>query len=61
MGEAGPGACAGFLVGGTGDCLLVGGAQSCPSGGQGHVKLFVYRGGCELSMALGSLSADGWG
>ena len=33
VGEAGPGACAGFLVGGPGACTLVGGAGSCPSGG----------------------------
>ena len=37
-GEIGPGACVGFLVGGTGACALVGGAWSCLSGGQGHVK-----------------------
>ena len=43
VGEVGPGACAGFLVGGTGACLLVGGAGSCPSGGQGRVKGCVYR------------------
>ena len=41
--EFGPGACAGFLVGGTGACPLVGGAGFCPSGGQGHVKGCVLR------------------
>ena len=43
MGEVGPGACVGFLVGETGTCTLVGGAGSCPSGGQGCVKWCVYR------------------
>ena len=38
MGEVGPGACAGFLVGKTGVCPLVGTAESCPSDGQDHVK-----------------------
>ena len=42
MGEVGPGACARFLVGGSGSCPLVGEAVSCPSGGKGHVK------GCAL-------------
>ena len=41
VGEVGPGACAGFLVGWTGACPLVGGAGSCPSGEQGHVKGYV--------------------
>ena len=38
LGEVDPGACAGFLVGGTSACPLVGGAGSCPSGRQGHVE-----------------------
>ena len=59
MGEFGPGACAGFLVGGTGACVLVGGAESFPSDGQGHVK-WCFGGVCELSMTLGSLSAYWW-
>ena len=42
MGEFGPGACASFLVGGTGACPLVGGTGSCHSDGQGHVKGCVY-------------------
>lgn len=40
----------GFLVGGTGACTLVGGAGSCPSGEQLHVKGF--RGSCGLSAAF---------
>ena len=43
VGVIGPEACAGFLVGGTGACLLVGGAGSCPSGGQSCVTRCVYR------------------
>ena len=38
MGEAGSVACVGFLVEGTGACVLVGGAVSCPSGGQGCIR-----------------------
>ena len=34
LGEVGPVACTGFLVGGTGTCALVGGAGSFLSGGQ---------------------------
>ena len=60
MGEVYPEACGGFLEGGTGDCSLVGRAGSCPSGGQDHVKECVYRLCCELSVASGTLSADGW-
>ena len=51
MGKVGSGACVGFLVEGTGACVLVGGAAS------GSVFWDV----CELSMILGSLSANGWG
>ena len=36
--EAGQGACAGFLVGVTDTCPLLGGSGSCPSGGQGCVR-----------------------
>ena len=42
----------------TGACVVVGGAGSCPSGGQGHIQWWVL-GVCELSMTLGSLSANG--
>ena len=41
MGEIGPRDCVGLLVGGTGACPLVGGAESCPSGEQGHGKQCV--------------------
>lgn len=37
VGEVGPAACTGFLVRGTGACLLMGGAGS-PPGGQGHIR-----------------------
>ena len=50
----------GFLVEGTGACVLVGGAGSCLSAGQGCVW-WCFLGVCELSMILGSLSANGWG
>ena len=40
-GEVGPGAFAGFPVGGADACLLVDGAGSCPSNGQGCVKWCV--------------------
>ena len=41
MGEVGSVAHVGFLVEGTGTCVLVGGAGSCLSGGQGHVHWCV--------------------
>ena len=50
--------CVGFLVEGTGACVLGGGAGSCLSGRQGHIQWCVW-GICELSMILGSLSANG--
>ena len=37
MGEVGSVACVGFLVEGSGVCVLVGGTVTCPSGGQGRV------------------------
>ena len=43
MGEVGPEACLGILVGGTGACPLVGGAGSFPSGERDHVKECVLR------------------
>ena len=53
-------ACVGFLVEGTGACVLMGGLDlvflvgRAMSGG-------VFWGVCELSMLLGRLSARGWG
>ena len=41
VGKVGSMACVGFLIEGTGACVLVGGAGSCLSGGQGHVQLCV--------------------
>ena len=43
VGKVGPGICEGFLVGGTGTFPLVGGAGSCPSGGQACVEWCVER------------------
>ena len=60
MGEVGSVACVGFLVEGTGACVLVDGVAlvlllgRATSGG-------VFWGVCELSMTLDSLSAYGWG
>ena len=44
LGKVGSVACVGFLVGGTGACVLVGGAASFLSGGQGHVQWCIL--GC---------------
>ena len=44
MGNVGSGACVGFLVEGSGACVLVGGAGSCPSGGQGWILSFWWAG-----------------
>lgn len=41
MSEAGPGAYAGLLVGGTEACVLVGRAELFPPDGQGHVRRCV--------------------
>ena len=61
MGKVGSVACVGFLVEGTGACVfcwvgldLVFLVGRSTSGG-------VFWGGCDLSMILGSLSANGWG
>ena len=43
MGEFGSMACVGFQVERTGACVPVGGAVSCPSGGQGHVQWCVFE------------------
>ena len=50
----------GFLVEGTGACVLVDEAGSCLSGGQFCVW-WVFWGVCDLIMILGNLSANGWG
>ena len=60
MCKVGSVACAGFLVEGTGTCVLVCGAGSCLSGGQDRNQ-GVFWGVCELSIILGSRSANGWG
>ena len=60
MGKVGLLACVGFLVEGTGACVLLGGAASCLSGGQAAFG-GVFCGVHELIMFLGSLSANGWG
>ena len=52
--------CVGFLVKGTGACVLVDEAGSCVSGGQDYVLCYVL-GVCDLLMILGCLSANGWG
>ena len=51
--------CVSFLVEGTGACVLVDEAGSRLSGGQDRIWWCVW-GVCELSMILGSLSANGW-
>ena len=48
--------CVGFLLGETISCILVGGAWSCSSGGQGHVRGCIFQ--C-FSMTLGTLSLMG--
>ena len=60
MSKVGSVGCVGFLVEGTGACVLVDEAGSFLSGGQDHV-LWRVLGCCELVMILSSLSANGWG
>ena len=48
MGKVGSVACVGFLVEGTGACVLVYEAGSCLSGGQDHVRCFF----CGVSVSL---------
>ena len=43
VGEVGSVACVGFLVAGIGACVLVYGAGSCPSSGQGCVQWCVFQ------------------
>ena len=59
MAKVGSVGCVGFLVEGTGACVLVDEAGSCLSGGQDHIQWCVL--GClEIIMILGSLSANEW-
>ena len=58
--EVDPGACADFLVRGTGTYPLVGGVGSCPSGTQA-VSRDVFIGRCWCRTTLSTLSADGRG
>ena len=60
VGEFGSGAYAGFLVGGTGACPLVVDLGLVSLVGRA-MSMGVFRGVCELSITLGSLSPDGWG
>ena len=60
MARVGSVGCVGFLVEGTGACVLVDEAGSCLSSGQDHIWWFVLWGLCDLIMILGSLSANGW-
>ena len=60
MAKFGSVGCVGFLVEGTGACVLLDEAGSCLSGGQDHVRWCVWS-ICELSMIFGILSAKGWG
>ena len=57
MAKVGSGGCVGFLVEGTGACVLVDGAKSFVSGG---TSSGMFWGVCNL-MILSSLSANGWG
>ena len=60
MAKIGSVGCVGFLVEGTGACVLVDEAGSCLSGGQDCVWSCVW-GVCDLIMILVSLSANGCG
>ena len=59
VGKVGSLGCVGFLVEGTGACVLVDEAGSCLSGGV-TLSCGVFWGVCELIMILGSLFANGW-
>ena len=60
MGKVGSVTCVGFLVEGTGAYVQLGVAGSCLSLGRATSD-GVFWCVCELSMILGSLSANGWG
>ena len=61
MAKVGSVGCVGFLVEGTGACVLVDEAESCLSGGHRTESSGMFWGVCDLIMVLGSLSANGWG
>ena len=52
--------CVGFLVEGTGACVLVGRLDLAFLVGRA-TSCGAFWGVCELNMNLGSLSANGWG
>ena len=52
--------CVGFVVEGTGACVLLDEAGSCLSVGR-TTSGGVFCGTCDLIMILGGLSANGWG
>ena len=60
MAKVGSVGCLGFLVEGTGACVLVHDTGSFLFGGR-TASVGVFWGVCELCMILGSLSANGWG
>ena len=60
MAKFGSVGCVGFLVEGTGACVLVDEAGFCLSGGR-TMSSGVFWGICDLIMILGSLSVNGWG
>ena len=60
MGKIDSVGCVGFLVNGTGACVLVDETGSCFSVGR-TASGGVFWGVCDLIMILGSPSANGWG
>ena len=60
MGKVGSVGCVGFLVEGTGACVLVVEGGSCFLVGRTAFG-GVFLGVCDLIMILGSLFANGWG
>ena len=59
MGKVGSVGCVGFLVEGTGACVLMDESGSCLSGGR-TMSSGAFWGVYELIMILGNLSANGW-
>ena len=60
MAKVGSVGCVGFLVEGTGACVLVDEAGSCLLVGR-TASCGVFWGACDFIMILGTLSANGWG